>query len=448
MKAGAGPILIVGGGFSGAMLAINLVRHDGPPVILIDRRGRAGFGLAYATANPVHLLNVRAANMSALADEPDHFLRWLGGAGAGHAFVPRQTYGAYISGLLDAARDAAPDRLRLLQADAVGLARRSTGFGVELADGGHLAAATVVLAIGNLPPSRPAALAGLAADDPRYVEDPWGQSLLRDLAPGARLLLLGSGLTAVDVALLLDEAGQRGPITALSRRGLLPRTHAEGAPPPPLEQPPLPSVRAIARHLRREAAAIGWRAAIDQLRPHSQQLWQRMGEAEQRRFLRHARPWWDVHRHRMAPEVAARIELLRQEGRLQVRRGRLAGARPVPGGLVVAVDTPGGDRQSIAVDRVVNCTGPGDLAASRDPLLVALASAGLARPDPLGLGLDTDHVGRVRDDRGLPATDLYAVGPLTRGAFWEITAVPDIRRQVWALARRLAGAHWVGGEGL
>jgi uncharacterized NAD(P)/FAD-binding protein YdhS len=440
-------ILIVGGGFSGAMLAINLVRHAGPRVTLIDRRGQAGFGLAYATPNPVHLLNVRAANMSALPDDPGHFLRWLGEGKAGHAFVPRQTYGRYISGLLDEARDKAPDRLQLLQGEAIGIARIGGGYRVTLAAGEAIEAATVVLAMGNLPPARAGALAGLAEADPRLVSDPWGPALVEGVASLGHVLLLGTGLTAVDVALLLDEAGFAGRITAVSRRGLLPRPHDGAAPPPPLPLPPEPTVLAIARHLRQVSAAIGWRGAIDQLRPYTQHLWQRMTLDERRRFLRHARPWWDVHRHRTAPDVAARIDALRRAGRFEVVRGRMASVVPHAGLLRVAVKTAAGTK-ALEVDRIVNCTGPGDLGASRDPLIASLRATGLARPDALNLGLDTDHIGRVRDAHGCAAVDLFAVGPLTRGAFWEITAVPDIRRQVWALARRLSDAHWVGGEGL
>jgi uncharacterized NAD(P)/FAD-binding protein YdhS len=393
-------------------------------------------------------LNVRAANMSALPDDPDHFLRWLGDAGAGPRFVPRQTYGAYISGLLDEGRDAAPDRLRLMQAEVVGLTRSGKQLRVALEHGPELDASTVVLAMGNLPPSRPGALARPHTDHRIYVEDPWGPQLLSGLDPDARLLLLGTGLTAIDVALLLDEAGHRGRVVALSRRGLLPRTHADTETPPPLEKPPEPSVRAIVRQLRQSAARIGWRGAIDQLRPHSQLLWQRMPHSERCRFLRHARPWWDVHRHRMAPTVAERIEKLQRQGRLEVIRGRVGHLDATDAGALVSVDLHRGGSMQLQVDRIVNCTGPGDVRGCRDPLMTCLLGEGLARPDPLGLGLDTDHVGRVRDASGLVQPDLFAVGPLTRGTFWEITAVPDIRRQVWAVARRLADAQWVGGEGL
>lgn len=442
-------VAIVGGGFSGTLLAVNLVRHEGPRATLFERASRPGTGLAYSTASQAHLLNVRAANMSALPDDPGHFARWAeadsGMARAG--FVPRAAYGRYLNGMLADARAAAPDRLAFASDEVVGLARDGEGFRLALADGGEVRAARVVLATGNLPAAAPPGV-GAERLGAAYVNDPWTPELLDGAAGAQPVLLIGSGLTAVDVALLLREGGHSGPIMALSRRGQLPRAHDDAPAPAPLGEAPEPRARAILRHLRRQSAEIGWRGAIDQLRPMTQDLWRRMPMAERRRFLRHGRTWWDVHRHRMAPGVAARLQGMIDDGGFSVLAGRIVATRAVGDGVEVVVRRRSGEEARLMVGRIVNCTGPGPLSGSAHPLIRSLLTAGLGHADPLGMGLETDHLCRVMDARRAPVPGLYAVGPLTRGSFWEITAVPDIRRQVWSLARMLSNAHWVGGEGL
>lgn len=442
-------VAVIGGGFSGTLLAVNLVRHDGPSAVLFERNHRPGLGLAYSTASAAHLLNVRAANMSALPDDPGHFERWAEAAcGATRScFVPRAQYGRYLNGLLEEARSQAPDRLAARAGEVVGIAPEGEGFRLRLQGGEEVTARRVVLATGNLPARAPSGLdaAGLGAV---YANDPWEGPLMPPSGVEAQVLLIGSGLTAIDAALLLREAGHRGPLVALSRRGLVPRVHGEPEAVPALAEAPAADTLSILRHLRTQSAEIGWRAAVDQLRPHTQDLWRRMPLAEKQRFLRHARAWWDVHRHRMAPEVAAEVEALRREGVLSFIAGRILEVRPAPAGARVTVRRRSGETMELEVGRIVNCTGPGDIGGSSQPLIRQLLVSGLGRPDDLGMGLDTDHLGRVLAADGSPHDNLFAVGPLTKGSLWEITAVPDIRRQVWSVARRLSNAHWVGGEGL
>lgn len=442
-------VAVVGGGFSGTLLAVNLVRHDGPSALLLERNQRPGLGLAYSTASAAHLLNVRAANMSALPDDPGHFQRWAEAHcdATRTSFVPRAAYGQYLNDLLEEARQQAPDRLSTRAGDVVGLSAEGCGFRLQLADGETLEAGRVVLATGNLPARAPSELDEAGLGD-AYVNDPWAKPLKPAAGPDAPVLLIGSGLTAIDAALLLRENGHRGPLIALSRRGLLPRVHGDPEPVPALAEAPAADTLSILQHLRRASAALGWRVAVDQLRPHTQDLWRRMPLQEKRRFLRHARTWWDVHRHRMAPEVAAEVNALQSEGALQVMAGRIVGAEPTAGGARVTLRPRGGELFELEVGAIVNCTGPGDISGSDQPLVRQILSSGLGRPDALGMGLDTDHLGRVLSADGIPHDNLFALGPLTRGSFWEITAVPDIRRQVWNVARRLSNAHWVGGEGL
>jgi len=448
-------VLVVGGGFSGTLLAINLLRHDGPDAVLVERRpDRLARGVAYSAAHPDHLLNVRAANMSALPDDPGHFVRWLGTNGHPAGFVPRTTYGAYLRELLDGARAAAPGRLELVQADAVALDEGPGGVSARLSDGRVVLADQAVLALGNLPPHDPPGLSADALPADRYASDPWGPDLADGLSDADEVVLLGTGLTAVDAALLLEAGGFRGRVLALSRRGLRPRAHVDGQPPAAgVPERPAGPLSAVARHLRRRAAELGgdtgWRAAVDELRPVTQMLWSGLDAAERARFLRHARPWWDVHRHRLAPTVAARIDAMVADGRLRFAAGKTLSARPDGDGICLTWHPRGSDAAvETRARRVVNCTGPqGNLLRSDQPLIRHLLAAGLVRPDALRLGLDVDAQGRVLRDGG--ASDrLSAVGPMTRGGVWEIVAVPDIRRQAWDMARRLSNAQWVGGEGL
>jgi uncharacterized NAD(P)/FAD-binding protein YdhS len=250
------------------------------------------------------------------------------------------------------------------------------------------------------------------------------------------VLLIGTGLTMADVVLSLDEARLRGRIVALSRRGLAPRSHAEhGVAQVSLEQIPQGSLTKLWRWMLNHAAAVGWRAAMDSIRPHNQALWQSLGKSEQQRFLRHARPWWDVHRHRIAPEVAGRIRRLVQLGRLEIIAGRVTDMWVTDGVLGVSIRRRG--KAATANHQfalAINCTGPlGSISASGDGVLRSLFDAGLARADALDLGLGVDDRSRIS---GAPRA--WALGPLTKGRYWEITAVPDIRGQVAAVADDIA----------
>lgn len=431
-------------------MAINLLRHQGPSAVLIERNVRFGKGLAYSTAHNGHLLNVRAANMSALPDDPDHFCQWL--AQRGHtdqsAFVSRAVYGDYLSDLLERARRDAPGRLELVQDEAIAI-ECGPGVKVGLQSGRAIVADIAILAQGNLPPSPPEGLDPAALGD-RYVANPWSPDLARGLSDDDEVLVIGTGLTMVDVVLLLDAQGFRGRVTALSRRGLRPRPHADThARHAPLAERPRGEVTQLLRSVRGRARSMGWHHAIDELRPHTQAMWLAASDTQRRRFLRHLRPWWDVHRHRLAPEVSKRLELLLESGRLAIACGRSTRFDQNDSGVAVEwMPRGGGQARFGSFARVINCTGPqSNLLQTNDPLFQDLIEKGIARPDPLGLGLAVDQNGRLIGDDGR-RTDIYALGPMTRGMFWGITSVPDIRKQVWNVARRLSNAHWVEGEGL
>lgn len=428
-------VAVIGAGFSGLLTALRLLlAPEGPRVVLIEKGPRFGRGAAYSTASPHHLLNVRATNMSALVEQPSHFLDWLGAAGVAapdRVFVTRDRYGQYLQSLLrEATADTASGRL-VLEHDAVVALNRQGGGGwtLSLAMGRTLMADAVVLALGNLPPTPPDGLSAALLNSDRYVADPWAWRGLGGSGRG-EALLVGTGLTAIDVALTIRESQPETRLFALSRHGLLPRQHGEALSVHGVPGAPGGSPAELLMEIR-QRAAVDWRGAIDGLRPHVQAIWRGWSTAERRQFLRHLRPWWNVYRHRLAPEVAARVADFQRSGQLRVVAGRLKAINPVDDGVEV-IWTPRGESQLVTrrFSQVINCTGPrGDLTQSSDPLVASLLVAGLVRPDACGLGFDVDSRSRAIGLSGAPADSLFAVGPLTRGQFYEITSVPDIRLQ-------------------
>lgn len=487
-----GIAVVVGGGCSGVLATRELLRA-GWHVVLVDPGARPGRGLAYSTAAPWHLLNSPVAAMSADPDRPDDFLRWCRQRDprTGPAdFVPRSWYGDYLTEVLREADETAQGRLTVQRGRVARIFEPSGSGGpltVLLADDVVIPADRVVLALGHPAPSAPARLDAAATRSGAYVADPWRPGALDDLPEGP-ILLIGTGLTAVDVALSLSNAGRHG-LTAVSRHGLLPQPHRRPAGPGPdtatnqatkliatiagvatpaqaaaadalstsaavgmsAPVPPAPaaarvqaalpellasgSAAGLLRSLRRLAVDTGdWRAMFDALRPNWDALWQSLPEPGRHRFLRHLARYWEVHRHRMAPAVADSITALRDSGSLRIRAAELCGIEGTDQGLRVALrERHGGAITAPTYAAVVNCTGPGRIVES-DPLVRALVAEGMARPGPYRLGLDTDPHGALlrRDGSAHPA--LWTLGPTRRGVLWETTAAPEIRTQARALA--------------
>ncbi|WP_165186096.1 FAD/NAD(P)-binding protein [Caulobacter soli] len=447
-------VAVIGAGFSGVMTALHLLRHaEAVKVVLVERRSPIGLGAAYATDDPAHRLNVRAGNMSAWPDQPDDFVAWLKDQdldiGSG-GFATRGDYGRYLQGMLSsfAGSPEAAGRLMITPDEITAIAPDGDGWTLTCAMGRTISADAVVLALGNPPPRAPEAVGPDLEASNLYVADPWRWSV--DTAPEGEgpILLLGSGLTMIDAALSLDRLAPGRPLIALSRRGLVPREH-QGAPPSPTPAAPPSSLSPLAAlaWLRATAEHHGWRTAIDAVRPATQNLWRGWSLKRRAAFLRHARAFWDVHRHRLSPVVAERLARMRADGGLRVLAGKLDRVDLLEGGRIGVIWRPRGETATwrLEVDMLVNCTGPSaDIERSTEPLIAALVGAGLIRADPLRLGLDIDTDHRALRADGRTHETLFAVGPITRGALWEINAVPDIRVQaaqaaasvLTALARR------------
>lgn len=441
-------IVIIGGGASGVLLAAHLLRGGDRAtfVTVVEQRAELGAGIAYSTKDPDHLLNVRAANMSAFSDEPEHFFRWLrqnvpwtGDAVPDAAsFAPRRLYREYLESLL--APHIAAGRLGIVRARAVALAEASDAVSVACEDGTRIAAERVVLATGNEGPRLPPA---------SWRYDGWASSPVPDIPAEVPVAIVGTGLTMVDWVLTLLHGGHRGPITAVSPRGLMPHAHRT-VPPATLSESRIPVGAPLSRAMRWLRQWIGrleaedgdWRSAIDALRPHTQRLWQALPLDEKRRFLRHARPWWDQHRHRVAPSAADKLEAARRAGQFQIVAGRVLAFEDRADGVDVVVAPRGsGGQQRLFARAVFECRGRASrVDGTENPLLRALLASGQARPDALHLGLEVSTDCAVISRDGVVSRRLHAIGPVTSGVFWEVTAVPDIRVQAASLARKLLDA--------
>ncbi len=427
-------VAVIGGGFSGTMVAAQLARL-GISSALIEGAGRIGRGIAYSTREPAHVLNVRAEMMSAWPDEPEDFARVIEAEGglAGD-FPERRRFGRYLDTILGEA--VGNGLVTPVEATTVSAVPDDQGWRVAMDDGREVHARALVLAIGNQAPAPMAVGQGVSPE--RFINNPWGseaQVAVERLA-GSKgdVLILGTGLTAVDLILSLDANDHRGRIVALSRRGQMPRGHAPHEP-APVEGDAVPqgNMLALWRWLRRRGGEVGWRGAVDALRPHSRAIWQGLGEAEQARFLRHARPWWDVHRHRIAPQVAERMKQLVGEDRLEIAAGRVQAIRESEAGVEVDIARRGtGRSETRHFATVVNCTGPlGAMVRTQNPVLRQMIDDRLVAIDRLGMGLEVD-------ERDRAAVRAWAVGPMTKGKHWEIIAVPDIRGQAAAVAADIA----------
>jgi uncharacterized NAD(P)/FAD-binding protein YdhS len=308
-----------------------------------------GRGVAYSTTEPSHVLNVRAEGMSAWADDPGHFAEFFARTenGGRRDFAQRGDFATYLAKILDEA--VASGLTRPIEANVTRASSDNGGWQLGLEDGSMIKARAVVLALGNQDPEWPGAL---PADGSRFIGNPWGSAardaIVEASSDGKPVLMIGTGLTMVDLVLSLDAAGDQGKMVAISRRGLIPRSHADFEPAPVVGSELPSGLLGLSRWLRRRGAQVGWRAAVDSLRPHSRDWWQDLSEQEQRRFMRHARPWWDVHRHRIAPEVAGTIQRLVSEGRLQIIAGQIVSAKEGAEGANVEYRRRGSDESQTA----------------------------------------------------------------------------------------------------
>lgn len=458
-------ITIIGGGCSGSLVAAQLLRQArGPFVVhLIERSPQLCRGVAYSTQEKCHLLNVPAGNMSAFPDEPNHFLNWaqrnehltkkmLPTGVQAETFVPRKLYGTYLQSVLANAEAIASVGVRLEhhRDEVVAIEFHPDGATVHLQSHQVLRTQNIVLALGNFPSSHPPVETPDFYNNSRYIGSVWSVDALLQLSTEEPILLIGSSLTMVDLAIALHEQGHQGTIHVVSRHGLVPHRHTVTDSCPPfstkIEPQPLRSlVRQVREQVRvRAAQGQDWRTVVDSLRPITQELWQALSLKEQRQFMCHVRPYWDIHRHRLAPNVADGIDEMLHNGQLVVHAGRIQAYQEDSHGVEVKVrkrHAPEGRTDStttLRVSRVVNCTGPAsNYGKLQHPLVANLRSQGLLCPDDLAQGIKTAPNGALLNAQGVASKHLYTLGPTRKGELGESVAVPEIRVQAMDLAQEL-----------
>jgi len=455
-------IAIIGGGVSGSLVAVQLLRTASASirVCLFERMTDIGRGVAYGTENREHLLNVLVERMGAFAEDPGHFLAWVRSQRdrvnfpadvVEGDFLPRWIFGEYIRAVLEDARAGVANGVEFerIKGEVVDLEEEKGKARIRCGDGRSFTADRVVLAIGNLPGEYPIKKSLPVYHSQRYVHVPWRPGTLAGIPPTADVLIVGAGLTAIDLILELRASGHTGVVHALSRRGLRPQVHQSAGPYRDfLGAEGLPSTTlALFRRVRkevREAAdkGIDWRPVLDALRSRTADVWQNLSWAERARFMRHVRPFWDIHRHRLAPPVAVKIEAMRRSGQLLFHAGRLSRLVEKPDGAEAHFRLRRtGEIKVVLVAKVINCTGPRtDYSKYQHPLLINLLARGLIDHDPLALGIAAQPNGDVLRYRGPEVGWLFAVGAPLKGVLWESNAVPEIRLQAADLARRLLAA--------
>lgn len=434
-------IIIVGGGASGVLLAAHLLRDPTMDlrVTLIEKRAEIGPGVAYSARQQDHVLNVAAPNMSAFADDPDHFWRWLRQRGLVEdsnrfVFVPRRHYGAYLGDVLAELTD--DGRLQIVHAAVTNLAASANGVEAVLDSGASILGHVAILAVGH--EEQPARSKGIAVRVGSSADTP--------IDPDAAVMILGSGLSMVDAWLTLAQADHRGPVTVVSRHGLLPHSHRQVGR-IELEAADVPFGTGLHyfvewfRETVEESARRGsdWRSVVDALRPFNQRIWQGWSQSARLAFLEHVRPIWNIHRHRLPPDLHQRLADAVSSGQVTLIAGKFLDVRRDGADVVATVRRKGvANTEDFRVARVYDCGGVSvDVEQSSNPVIRQLIADGSARADRLHIGLDVTEACELVSATGTPAERLFAIGPLTRGTFFEIEAIPDIRVQCAELAERL-----------
>lgn len=421
------------------LIAAQLLRKsDSAQVRIFESSGELGQGIAYSTENPRHLLNVRASNMSAFPDKPDDFVDWLrkqnqpteNEAWLPQSFAPRCMYRTYLQNLLAPYLTECPARIVVETSEAVDIDFIQGKPQVTSATGQIYSADALIIATGNETAIRTST---------EHVTEYWSSNGYFDLADDEPVAIFGTGLSMVDSVISLLDSGFTGKIYAISRRGLLPASHKTSH-----------SVEINRDALPMHDGAIGllkflrnmmrkhddWRSVIDGLRPHTQHIWAGLSPSQRASFLRHLRPWWDVHRHRMAPEIFDRIAAARHSGQLQLLAAQLISVRKEKTNIRITYrKRRHNNPEEISVGNIIDCRGGNPrFSTTRNPALISLMERGLARPDSCDLGLDVTDRLEIVDQHGNVAGKVFALGPITKGVFWEVTAIPDIRNQAEKIA--------------
>ncbi|WP_224405027.1 FAD/NAD(P)-binding protein [Afifella sp. IM 167] len=453
-------LAIVGGGLSGASVALHLARAplgESVEAVIFEPRPEIGRGLAYSTYDPAHRVNVPSHRMLVFSDERMAFTDWLLARGEmerdtamadpnGDLYPARHLFGEFVCERVRGAREAGGALSILHRRErALRIEERADAILVHGEKGEPLEADYLVFLASHAVPST--AWSGGALDaHPGFVADPWSPDALDAIGAHEAVAIVGTGLTMSDMVAGLERRGHQGPIVAVSRHGLLPLGQ-DGFEPvfdfledrtPPAS---LAAFLSLLAERRRAALAAGhaWQDLANALRRDLPALWQALPPEARRKLARRLRVYWDVHRFRIAPQTGATLARLLARGQLSVGAGHVEGVE-APAGERIALRVSGNSgTRTILADRVINCTGPDTrIAHSGNSALRSLFSGGLARPDLLGIGLDVTPEGFLVRADGRVNPRMLASGPLTRGTFAETVGLPEVTERAAAVAGEIA----------
>jgi uncharacterized NAD(P)/FAD-binding protein YdhS len=450
-------VAIIGGGFSGTMTAVNLARLAKAPlrIVLINKGSPLGRGAAYGTKQPEHLLNVVARNMSAFPDQPNHFLEWLGTRAEyidvpdttlRDQFMPRRTYGDYLQSLLfwHAKGMAKPNvQIETIDKEVLDLVPGPDRIAVVVSGHPTIEADKVVLATGNPPPADLPFTAGF--EHPRLIANPWQPIDYVQTDPRENVILIGAGLTMIDVFLTLTSLNWQGTLYAVSRTGLLPQSHFHGIAYPdfPPADPTTLGFDGLQKLMEHHCQLLRDRGenpaiVVDKLRPFTQRVWQGFSVAEKTRFVRDYRTRWNVIRHRVAQSIHAQIDAALKAGKLQIVPGKICGLTSAGERLQLTVEKKSNERQTLEAGWVINCTGPLEsYKNAKAPLYENLFDRGLVQADDMDMGIKIGADFAIVDGGGYASKHLFAIGPMLKGTLWETTAVPELRIQALRVAETI-----------
>lgn len=439
---------IIGGGATGTLLAVNLVKNsDAQPITvnLIEKNSRLGRGVAYSTDNDIHLLNVPANKMGAFPDDIEDFYKWLTAKGYNYFsndFVPRRIYGEYLQELLsDTVKNAGENVVvNHYNDEAIDVSLDNRAL-IKLKSGETIVSDKVILAFGNFLPSHLKTETQSYISAEKYFHNPWSAEIPQNLALEDDVLIIGTGLTMVDTVLTLFNRRHQGKIIAVSTHGWLPAVHELGFVYPSFdnELKDKTSVYELFKTVRKHAANAeaqksNWRGVIDSLRPSTQEIWLNLPDQEKRRFMRHLRRIWDVSRHRMPNECSEILRQMQDSGQLQILKGRIKRIEPLENGGFDVFYQNNNSKNFVKADAVINCTGSeSNFNKINTPLVKNLLSKNYIQTDKLSLGIEACRNGKISDT-------LYTIGTALKGVLWESTAMPEIRTQAHQLALQLLKA--------
>lgn len=457
-------IAIIGGGLSGTLTAIHMLRNasGGETIYLIEQdRYRMNRGVAYSSQLPFQPLNVPASAMSLFPEQPLDFYDWLTVQQHRYQkhinlpvskddFIPRFIFGDYLKSRLEEAEMHAPETVKLRRVfdEAVAVNKKGNTFQIQFKEHETIVVNKAVLASGNFVPGNLPIPNHAFYQRSCYVASPWSAKGLANLQPDAPLLLIGSSLTMIDLVGSLQTEGHKGKVYVVSRHGLLPQpfdVHTKPyyglkLPDPGTSLTVLELFRSIKQEIRKaEAQGYSWRSVLDAMRVHLPAIWQAFPLSEKKRFLRHVRPFWETHRHRMPASSAALIKELQEQSRLELIAGTIVDmAEENEIASVTIKRRKQTIAQTIKVSRVINCTGPqSDFTKVEQPLIQQLLAEGMIKPDDLRLGLVTTPDATLINKAGMPVEGFYTLGPPRKATLYESTALREIRQQAKELAHKL-----------